>query len=63
MAVCDSSNSTYQELLTLIADNENHFLTDESEGGQRLHGGLGALKDGLVQITSEFKFSKAICIV
>ena len=52
MALCDSADATFQVLLDIICENESHFGADESEPGQRLQGGLGALKDGLEQVAS-----------
>ena len=53
MAKCDPSDSGYLNLLATVEANEEHFKSDESEAGQRLHCGSGALKDGLLQIASE----------
>ena len=53
MAICDPSDLQYQETLKFIDENEAHFTTDESELGQRLYSGLGALRDGLVQVAGQ----------
>lgn len=61
MAICDPTDQTYQAVFKLLDENESHFLSDESEAGQRLHGGLGALRDGLEQLSGELILNKVNC--